>query len=125
VSGWTRSVGRGVGSAAWVVCVACTSAWSESGPPPFTAAETNRALAPVKGLESRCYEGSESQRANRIVWLQFVLYVDEHGAVRSDPVAGDLEPRVIECLRAGLDSLKFPAKGERDQLRLDVQLGKK
>jgi hypothetical protein len=89
------------------------------------SAETNRALAPVKELESRCYEGSASQREKRSVRLQFVLYVDEHGAVRSVPVGGDLEPRVIECLRAGLDSLEFPAKGERDQLRLDVQLGKK
>jgi hypothetical protein len=78
----------------------------------------------VKSFESRCYEGSESQQAKKIVRLAFVLYVDEHGAVRSDPIGGDLEPRVIECLRVGLDSLKFPAKRERDQLRLDVQLGK-
>jgi hypothetical protein len=124
VSAWLRSVIGGIGSAAWLAGAACTSAWNESGPPPFTAAETNRALAPVKEFESRCYEGSDSQRAKRVVRLEYVLYVDEHGAVRSDPIAGDLEPRVIECMRAGLDSLKFPAKRERDQLRLDVQLGK-
>jgi hypothetical protein len=103
---------------------ACTSAWNETGPPPFTAAETNAALKPVKQLELQCYEGSESQRQKLEVQLEFVLYVDEHGHVTSVPKAGDLAPPLIECMRKGLDTLKFPAKGVTDQLHLSVQLGK-
>jgi hypothetical protein len=77
----------------------------------------------VSSLESRCYAGSDAQRAKRTVQIQYVLYVDERGAVRSEPVGGDLDPKLIECMRHGLDALKFPAKGERDQLRLVAQLG--
>jgi hypothetical protein len=103
---------------------ACTSAWNETGPPPFTAAETNDALKPVKQLESQCYAGSESQQKQLVVHLEFVLYVDAQGNVSSDPVGGDLAPPLIECMRKGLDTLKFPAKGATDQLHLSVQLGK-
>lgn len=126
MSRWQRSTWLRTLSAACLACgfVACTSAWNESGPPPFTAAETNDALKPVKVLEQRCYEGSESQRHNQKVHLEYVLYIDKQGAVTSDPVGGEYVPPLIECMRLGLDTLKFPAKGVTDQLRLTVQLGK-
>jgi hypothetical protein len=78
----------------------------------------------VKALEQRCYEGSESQRNKQKVLLEYVLYIDERGAVNSDPVGGDFVPPLIECMRLGLDTLQFPAKGVTDQLRLTVQLGR-
>jgi hypothetical protein len=121
--------GIGVGRAArWALAAccaltACTSAWNE-GPPPYTPAETNNALRPVKEIERRCYEGSESQKQKLVVQLDFTLYVNERGEVRSEPVGGDLAPDLIECVRTGLDTLKFPGKGEADQIHLDVQLGK-
>lgn len=129
MSGWLRSIRSGVFSLATVLAAlagggsACTSAWNESGPPPFTAAETNNALRPLKALEQRCYEGSESQHNKQKVLVEFILYIGEKGEVRSEPVGGDLVPPIIECLRTGLDTLKFPAKGVSDQLRVTVQLG--
>jgi hypothetical protein len=125
VSGWQRCISRYVVSAACFAsaAAACTSAWNQSGPPPFTAAETNDALEPVKALERRCYDGSESQRNKQKVHLEYVLYIDAQGGVNSDPVAGDFVPPLIDCMRTGLDSLKFPAKGVADQLHLSVQLG--
>jgi len=103
---------------------ACTSAWGETAGP-FTAAETERALAPVKQLQARCYTGSASQAARRMVRLEFSVYVDERGTLRSDPIAGDLrDPGLTECMRTGLDTLRFPAKGEADQLRLSFELGR-
>jgi hypothetical protein len=104
-----------------LLAAGCQSSWS--GRPPFTAAETERALAPVKALQRRCYDDSQSRLTGRHVGLEFLLFVDEHGAVRSDPVQGDPhDPALIECLRAGLDSLHFPAKGEREQLRVSFDL---
>ncbi len=104
-----------------LVCMmsgACTSAWSQSARPPFTAAEIERALAPSRALEARCYRGSASERAERAAQLELLLYVDRQGSVRSDPIAGDLrDPALIECVRTGLDALRFPAGREPDQLR--------
>ena len=60
-----------------------------------------------------------------LVRLEFIVYVDEQGEVRSDPVEGDLhDPGLSECLRTGLDTLQFPAKGEADQLHLTFELGR-
>lgn len=121
-SGWP---GFSIALAYWALAAfGCTSAWNEKGPPPFTAAETNNALRPVNDIERRCYEGSESEQRKLAVELEFVLYVNESGNVRSEPVGGDLAPELIECVRKGLDTLKFPAKGASDQLHLQVQLGK-
>lgn len=124
---WRRCERGGIAVAVWSVAAACgiAACVSGGGPPPFTAAETNKALAPVKEIEQRCYEGSESQQKKRVAHLEFILYVSEQGNVKSEPVGGDLAPDLIECVRHGLDTLKFPAKGEADQLHLDVQLGKK
>jgi hypothetical protein len=107
------------------VCwVGCTSAWNDGARPPYTAAETNRALGPVSQLKARCYDRSLSQRQRRPVRLELVLYVDEHGAVRSAPVAGDpRDPQLVECMRLGLDALRFPPKGEADQLHLSFDMG--
>lgn len=104
-----------------LLAAGCQSSWS--GRPPFTAAETERALAPIKALQQRCYDDSQSRLTGRRVSLEFLLFVDERGAVRSDPVQGDPhDPALIECLRAGLDSLQFPGKGEREQLRVNFDL---
>jgi hypothetical protein len=100
---------------------ACTS--GRGSPPPFSAAETDRALRPLKELEPRCYAKSQSKLEKRAVRLEFVLYVDERGAVRSDPVVVDpRDAALTECLRAGLDALQFPAKGESDQIRVSFDL---
>jgi hypothetical protein len=113
---------------AWIGChvllVACTSAWNDSGPPPYTAAETDRALAPIKPMQVDCYAASQSARDKRSVKLEFMLYVDEQGAVHSEPqLAEPHDPGLIECMRRGLDGLQFPKRGEHDELRLQFQLG--
>jgi hypothetical protein len=101
----------------------CTSAWNDGARPPYTAAETNRALAPGSNLKARCYDGSLSRRQQRAVRLEFILYVDEHGAVRSAPVVGDpRDPRLVECMRSGLDTLRFPPKRAAEQLHLDFDM---
>ena len=111
------------GSVVLLMAAGCVSGWSQSGPPPFSPAETEHALAPVKGLEQRCYADSQSQRDRRHVQLEFLLFVDEHGSVRSDPVQGDPhDPALIECLRAGLNGLQFPAENVRDQVHVSFDL---
>jgi hypothetical protein len=101
----------------------CTSAWKDGERLTYTADETNRALAPVRPLQQRCYAGSASEREKRAVALQFILYIDAHGAVRSDPQAGyPSDPALLECLRTGLNELQFPAKGEADQFRVNIEL---
>jgi hypothetical protein len=115
----TRGVWFGLFASA--ALMACTS--GRGGPPPFTAAETERALRPIKQLEPRCYADSQSKHEKRGVRLEFVLYVDERGSVRSDPVLVDpRDAALTECLRAGLDALHFPAKGESDQIRISFDL---
>ena len=95
-----------------------------SGPAPYTAAEVDRSLAPVRDLEARCYAGSSSKVDGRPVRLEFILYIDERGGVRSDPVAGDLrDPDLTDCMRKGLDALRFEPKNASDQLRLAFDLG--
>jgi hypothetical protein len=101
----------------------CASSWANPERIVYSADETNRALAPLRPLQQRCYAGSASRREQRPVKLEFVLFVDEQGAVRSDPVDGyPSDPALLECLRAGLNELQFPAKGETDQIRVGVEL---
>ena len=110
--------------ALWLVFAAsCTSAWNDPERLTYSAAETNRALAPLRQLERRCYADSLSQRAQRAVKLEFVLYIDAQGDVRSDPrQALPADPELLECVRTGLNELHFPAKGEADQLRVGLEL---
>jgi hypothetical protein len=101
----------------------CTSAWNQ-GEGPYTAAEVDRALAPVRALETRCYAGSQTAAAKRAVRLEFILYIDERGRVRSDPVLVDArDPALTQCMRKGLDELRFEPKNEADQLHLNFELG--
>jgi hypothetical protein len=102
---------------------ACTSAWNDTGPAPYTAAETDRAFAPVEQLKKRCYDGSETARAGKPAKLEFMLYVDERGAVHSEPqLAEPSDPGLIDCMRVGLDALTFPARDKTDQLRLNFEM---
>lgn len=112
--------------ATWCVLsglLGCTSAWN-AGPGPYSAAEVDRTLAPVRALEARCYAGSISETERRRVRLSFILYIDERGAVRSDPVEADVrDPDLTECMRTGLDALRFEPKNASDQLRVSFELG--
>jgi hypothetical protein len=74
-------------------------------------------------MQRRCYEGSASQREKRPAKLEFRLFIDAQGGVRSDTFTGyPRDPQLLECLRQGLDTLRFPAKGETDQLRIGIDL---
>jgi hypothetical protein len=111
-------------AAALVLAIGCTSAWNDTGPPPFTAAETNKALAPVPHLKARCYDGSQAKRQGKLARLTYVLYVQEDGRVHTEPIAAEpWDPELIDCMRRGLDEIKFPSKGETDQVRLEFELG--
>jgi hypothetical protein len=106
-----------------VLGAACTSAWNQSGPPPFTAVEINRALAPVSQLKVRCYDVSASRREKRRVQLEFEVHVNEQGAVHSEPVAANApDPKLIDCMRLGLDAIRFPANRKPDQLHLSFEM---
>lgn len=101
----------------------CASAWANPERIVYSADETQRALAPLRPLQQRCYAGSASQQDKRHVQIEFLLFVDEKGGVRSNPEAGyPSDPALLECLRAGLNDLRFPAKGETDQIRVGVEL---
>lgn len=55
--------------------------------------------------------------------MQVALEIDRSGRVEALP--GAVEPReaaLVECIRHGLNGLRFPAKGH-DRLELDLQLG--
>lgn len=102
----------------------CASSWAAPERVVFSADETQRALTPLRTLQQRCYAGSASRSERRPVRLEFLLFVDEQGAVRSDPLTGYAsDPALLECLRTGLDQLRFPAKGETDQIRVGLELG--
>ena len=113
---------------AWFLSVSlwigCTSAWNDIGPPPFTAAETNRALAPVASLKARCYEQSRTKQQGQYARLTYVLHVREDGRVHSEPIeAQPWDPELIDCLRRGLDEVRFPSKGKTDQVVMEFELG--
>lgn len=115
---------RGVPSLLLLLSAAgCTSSWNDPERVVFSAAETQRALAPLRSLQQRCYGASASRRDLRPVRLEFLLFVDEQGAVRSDPLTGHpSDPGLLDCLRTGLNALRFPAKGETDQIRVGLEL---
>jgi len=61
-------------------------------------------------------------RAGRTATFEFSLQVLESGHVRSVPTFADPEePALIECLRHGLDDVRFPARA-RDRLDLRFEL---
>jgi hypothetical protein len=92
-------------------------------PSPYTSAEVEQALAPVRQIQARCYEVSESKRQGHRVEMQVALEIDRDGRVQAIP--GWVKPReaaLVECVRSGLNELRFPAKGH-DHLELDLELG--
>jgi hypothetical protein len=97
----------------------------QSSPPPspFSPAEVERALAPVKQVEARCYGASQSGRDAQKVELGFRLEIEPSGRVQAIPTrAKPHEPALVECVRHGLNELSFPARG-RDHLELNLELG--
>jgi hypothetical protein len=110
-----------------LVASACTSAWNQTGPAPFSQAETNRALAPVHELQARCYDHSASAREKLHVRFEFMLYVNGQGLVHAEPRLAEPAvpdmPVLIECVRHQLDALRFPAKGASDQVQLQFEFG--
>ena len=115
---------------AWLVLglvslsVGCTSAWNDTGPPPFTAAETHKALAPIAHLKERCYERSQTKQQGKFARLTYLLYVEKDGRVHTEPIeAQPWDPELIDCLRRGLDEVRFPSKGKADQVVLNFELG--
>ncbi|HEY0465201.1 MAG TPA: hypothetical protein VGC79_13370 [Polyangiaceae bacterium] len=103
-----------------LVCFACATPESKS---PFTAAETNQALAPARQLRPRCYDGSALARAKTKITLAFQLEVAATGGVRATPTfAKPEDPEIIECVRHELNAIVFPARG-RDRLNLNFEMG--
>jgi hypothetical protein len=99
---------------------ACTSPPSKS---PFSAAETNHALAPARQLRPRCYASSALARAKQKITLDFQLEVASSGAVRATPTFAEPDdPEIIECVRHELNNIVFPARG-RDRLNLHFEMG--
>jgi hypothetical protein len=92
-------------------------------PAPYTAAEVDHALAGLKGLRARCYAGSDAARAGRAAQFDFSMQISESGQVQAIPTfASPEEPALIECLRHGLNEVRFPARA-RDRLDLHLELG--
>ena len=90
---------------------------------PFSAAETNQALAPAKQLRPRCYDASALARAGKKIVLDFKLEIAASGEVRALPTFADPDdPEVIECVRHELNTIRFPARG-RDRLELHFEMG--
>src|ERR1700753_2124001 len=86
---------------------ALAAAWLSgcSSPPPpkspFTDAETNQALAPVRGLRAHCYDSSALAQAHQKIVLDFELEVEPSGTVRAIPkLVQPKSPEVVECVRA-------------------------
>ena len=110
-----------LGAAALVLISACSS--RQPAASPYTAAETNEALAPAKQLRARCYDSSALGKAKKKIVLDFKLEVEPAGTVRAIPVFVEPdEPEIIECVRHVLNEIKFPARG-RDRLDLHFEMG--
>jgi hypothetical protein len=91
-------------------------------PSPFSASEIDAGLAPVKALRARCYPSSEAARSSRRASLDLSLEIAASGRVRATPTFAEPEdPQLIECLRAGLNELRFAARG-RDRIQLHLEL---
>jgi hypothetical protein len=100
-------------------CLSCTK-----GPraPAYSAAEVDQALQGVKSLQARCYASSPAARARRVTTLDFSLQIAATGQVQAIPTnASPEEPALIECLRHGLNEVRFPARA-RDRLDLHLEL---
>ncbi len=107
-------------AAALLACVACESQRTES---PFSAAETNQALAPARQLRPRCYDPSPLAQAKTKIVLDFQLEVAPSGSVRATPTfAKPEDPEIVECVRHELNTIVFPARG-RDRLDLHFEMG--
>jgi hypothetical protein len=90
--------------------------------PVYSAAEVDQALQGVKSLQARCYAGSAAARARRVATLDFSLQIAATGQVQAIPTdAYPEEPALIECLRHGLNEVRFPARA-RDRLDLHLEL---
>jgi hypothetical protein len=108
--------------AATVVCsLGCGS--RQPAASPFSAAETNQALAPARQLRPHCYDSSTLAHAGKGIVLDFKLEVEASGAVRALPTFAEPDdPEVIECVRHELNQIRFPARG-RDRLNLHFEMG--
>jgi hypothetical protein len=113
---------RFVSAAVLLAClVGCSSAPPAASP--FSAAETDQALAPVRRLRARCYDSSALARAGKKVVLDFKLEVEPSGSVRAIPTFAEPgDPEIIECVRGELNRVRFPARG-RDRLDLHFEMG--
>ena len=109
--------------AATVVCsFGCASHLPTASP--FSADETNQALAPAKQLRPRCYKSSALAQTGKNLVLDFKLEVEPSGAVRAIPTFAEPDaPEVIECVRRELNAIRFPARG-RDRLVLHFEMGR-
>jgi len=88
----------------------------------YSAAEVDQALLPVKALRARCYAGSAAARAGHAATFAFSVQIAASGHVQAIPTFADPEePPLIECLRHGLNELRFPARA-RDRLELHLEL---
>ena len=112
---------RSLVAATFVCWLGCGS--RQPAASPFSAAETNQALAPAQRLRPRCYDSSALARAGKKIVLDFQLEVEPSGAVRAIPTFADPDdPEVIECVRRELNEIRFPARG-RDRLDLHFEMG--
>jgi len=112
-------------SASMAVLLACLADCSSRPPAasPFSTAETDHALAPVRQLRARCYDSSALAHAGKKIVLDFKLEIDTSGSVRAIPTF--VEPddaEIIECVRNELNQVRFPARG-RDRLDLHFEMG--
>jgi hypothetical protein len=121
-----RSVARATLASRWLWWVSLglgTLGCGPARPAPFSQAETEQALAPAADLRQRCYAGTELERSGVRATLDYDLNVSPDGSARSVPrVVEPDEPRLVECVRHRLDSLRFPARA-KDHLSLHFELG--
>lgn len=121
---WADGAGRVLARAVVSACVCAAACAPPHVPAPYTSAEIEHALSPVRRISARCYDGSASQLRQKVVKAEFVLTIAADGSVRSEPQAATLgDDALIQCLRHGLDQLKFPPR-ERERLRVELELGK-
>ena len=100
---------------------ACSS--QQPAASPFSTAETEQALAPVRRLRAHCYDSSALAHAGKKIVLDFKLEVEPSGSVRAIPIFVEPDdPEVIECVRNELNQVRFPARG-RDRLDLHFEMG--
>ena len=105
------------------VCASLGCSSRQPATSPFSAAETNQALAPAKQLRPLCYDSSALAHAGKKIVLDFKLEIEATGEVRAIPTFVEPDdPEVIECVRHELNRIRFPARG-RDRLELHFEMG--